>query len=198
MPKKQNQYSLEGKKIPSVTTILNVISKPALMYWYGKHGTKECQRLLKEAGSYGDMVHTITQNFLEGQRQKVTADQKIILKNLKSVTKGWQWEGFEVVLINKEYGYGGTCDGIATIDSKRTLVDFKTSKGVWPEFSLQMAAYEACETADGGKKLDIEQVRILHLDKETLSWSVLNIDTTDLFPIFLAAKDLYEWQQKNK
>lgn len=191
MPKKQNQYSLGGKKIPSVTTILSVISKPALHYWYGKHGTKECQRLLKEAGEYGDMVHTMVQNFLEGQSQKVNQEQKMILKNLKSVTKGWQWQEFEVVLLNEEHGYGGTCDAIATINGRRALIDFKTSSGVWPEFSLQMAAYRACLE-------DIEIVRILHLNKETLSWSVLNIDTTDLLPVFLAAKELYEWQQKHK
>lgn len=191
MPKKQNQYSLKGKKIPSVTTILNVISKPALMYWYGKHGTKECQRLLKEAGEFGDMVHTITQNFLEGQKQRVTSDQKLILRNLKAVTKGWEWLEFEKVLLNPKHSYGGTCDALARVDGRLVLADFKTSKGVWPEFSLQMAAYEAC--LEG-----IEDIRILHLDKETLSWSVLNIDTTGLFPIFLAAKELYEWQQKHK
>lgn len=196
MPKKQNQYSIEGKKVPSVTQILSVINKPPLLYWYGKHGTKECQRLLKEAGEYGDMVHTLVQNFLEGQTQKVNKDQKTILKNLKASTKGWEWDQFEVVLTNDEHGYGGTCDALATIEGKRALVDFKTSKGVWPEFSLQMAAYEQCVMAYSKEELDIEIVRILHLDKETLSWSVLNIDTTDLFPVFLAAKEVYEWTKR--
>lgn len=187
MPKKQNQYSIDGKKVPSVTQILNVINKPALLYWQGKHGNKECRRLLKEAGEYGDMVHTLAQNFLEGQTQKVNPTQKTILKNLNESTKDWEWEGFEVVLLNKEYQYGGTCDALAKIDGKRALIDFKTSKGVWPEFSLQMAAYEACLE-------NIELIRILHLDKETLSWSVLNIDTTGLFDVFLAAKKIYDWE----
>ena len=68
----------------------------------------------------------------------------------------WEAIGQEAVVINEEYGYAGTCDGIARFSRKtwpkdqtwnfeqdevRLLVDFKTSNAIQDTFFWQVEAY---------------------------------------------------------
>lgn len=48
----------------------------------------------------------------------------------------------EVRLVSRVHGYAGTADLIARVDGVPTLVDFKTSKGVFLEYPVQVAAYK--------------------------------------------------------
>ena len=53
----------------------------------------------------------------------------------------------EVVIFNRAELYAGTCDGFVTLLNpntgrrERAIIDYKTSKGVYPETCLQLAAY---------------------------------------------------------
>lgn len=60
----------------------------------------------------------------------------------------------EVQLVSERYRFGGTRDAIA-LDGKRAIADWKTSKAIYPEMLLQLAAYaildeELGNTIDGG------------------------------------------------
>lgn len=46
----------------------------------------------------------------------------------------------EVTVWNAEEGYAGTFDWLGTIDGVMTLVDFKTSRSIWPDHKRQLAA----------------------------------------------------------
>ena len=48
----------------------------------------------------------------------------------------------EVSLVSNEYRYGFTPDGIGYASGELTILDWKTSKGVYPSMLLQVAAYK--------------------------------------------------------
>ena len=74
-------------------------------------------------------------------------------------------EKTECEVVSVAHGYAGRFDAIATINGHRYLVDFKTSKGIWDEYKYQLCAYmQAYNETEADK---IENIAILHLDKET-------------------------------
>lgn len=52
----------------------------------------------------------------------------------------------ETTFWSDQYGYAGTADGLWEIDGVRTLLDVKTSRNVWDEHFMQLAALGACDT----------------------------------------------------
>ncbi len=47
----------------------------------------------------------------------------------------------EVQLVSEEFKYGGTLDAVGFANDKYVLLDWKTSKGVYKNYLLQLAAY---------------------------------------------------------
>lgn len=48
----------------------------------------------------------------------------------------------------------GTIDAVGTIDGATSLIDFKTSNGLWPEMALQVAFYQQAFTEMTGQPLE--------------------------------------------
>ena len=186
--KKINKYIINGKSVTGVTTIIGHRAAKPLLYWYGKNGTEECNRISNEAREFGEKVHNIIEAYIGGQKQTLNDKQSDILDNFKSVTKGWEWLESEKVLLNKEYMYGGTADAIALIDGVKTLVDIKSGNLYDGQESVQLAAYLACLP-------DVKQSKILHLDKEVNSWEVLDRETEGIFDVFLAFLKIYNYEK---
>jgi len=76
-----------------------------------------------------------------------------------------EWEASEVTLFHRSKGYAGTCDAIATINGIRYLIDLKTSRAIYDEYRLQLAAYRQAYNINNTKPID--NVGVLRLDKET-------------------------------
>lgn len=194
MAKKYSKYSLaSGRVVPGVTSILGCIAKPALYNWYAKEG-KNAQIKLEEASEFGSTVHTLIEAIYNGQKPQLNDKLSKITENFESITKNLvkEWLWFERKIISEKYGYGGTAD-LAFIDKdgKRVLADIKTSSGVWPEMNLQLAAYEQALKEDGE---EFDYKIIFHLDKETLVWEIVSIETEGLLDVFLAALRIWTWK----
>jgi len=99
----------------------------------------------------------------------------------------------EKTLVNTKYGFAGTCDAIAIINGTKYLVDWKTSKSIYPEYALQLAAYRLTE----GNNLN---VAILRLDKETGEYEfkdmTKHIEKKE--QAFLSLLDFYYREKKRK
>jgi len=67
--------------------------------------------------------------------------------------------------IYSRLGYAGTLDFIGMVNGRQYLVDFKSSKGFWPEMPMQIAAYAHAHHEMTHE--DIEGAGILRLDKKT-------------------------------
>lgn len=178
-----------------VTSVLQTISKPALMAWpvneskkflmahIGKKLTKE---LVEEASTAyrkksqhgkdaGTIIHELVEKSLKGEEITIPDDPEI-----KSGMKAFElWrEDFapeplyvEQKFYSKDYNYAGTCDLIANIGGKLTVVDFKTANssyyqpdGIYNENFAQAGGYMVGLEEMLG--LEFEEAMIVNLPKD--------------------------------
>lgn len=227
MAKKRSVYKINGKRVPGVTSLTGLLDKPQLMWWAvnkalevyderleaGKaydEGTLNVirqeaktahQKRKTDAGDYGTDVHALIEAALGQQEIVMTEQDKRVMRNFNKETKGWKWMGAEIVVLNEEHMYGGTADAIALLpDGKPYLIDFKTSKGVYPEHELQLTMYAAATPEDEKYRKAWKAMvggRIVHLDKERLTWEVLERDIHEQRPFIPHFRAVYEWVREN-
>ena len=117
---------------------------------------KERKRRLEVAGSRGQSIHA----FLEGAINSRIAGQTFFDPVDKTVKAAYdefvQWEAqhtiewiaAERVLFHLDKRYVGTADAVCVIDGTRTILDFKTGGGIYPDHGLQLAAYASADLAE--------------------------------------------------
>jgi hypothetical protein len=152
--------------LPSVTTIMRAIPKPQVNAW--KCRTPNWKAIAARAADVGTRTHRIIERYLKDESlDELYCDE--IAKPFAAF-RDWQCtSGFELVdserMIWSDKGYGGTVDLVGYIDGALHLVDIKTSKAVYPDYSLQIAAYRTGYEERTGEK--IEGMGIVRLDKPT-------------------------------
>lgn len=70
----------------------------------------------------------------------------------------------EFLVFSKKHKYVGTADGLAVINGKKYLIDYKTSKGIYTTHLYQVSAYLKAWEEEHGEKLD--GAMIIHFRKE--------------------------------
>ena len=100
----------------------------------------------------------------------------------------------ERMVYSRHDKFVGTVDLMAKIDGAFCVADYKTSKAVYPEYELQLAAYFNAgneELAFCGKKNKIEMAYVLRFDKEQGIFEDFIVEQLDQnYKSFLAAKTL--------
>ncbi len=109
-----------------------------------------------------------------------------------------EWLVSEVRVYSERYNYAGTFDARAVVDGAGYILDFKTSKAVYDDMWMQLAAYRQAYYEQSGKD---QLIGILHLPKTRAEfcWHPLD-DTDDIahhFGGFRGAHALYQWKQGN-
>jgi hypothetical protein len=162
------------------------------------HRTKK-----QDAADFGSDVHALVESYIGGQltpEQVMDEQQRRALENFIKVTEGWKWLGAEIILIHEELLYGGTADGLAVLPNGMTVItDTKTSSGVYPEFDLQVAMYAFATPVNSALHTawkQIKEARILHFDKERITWEVLERDISSQFPFIPHFRQCYEWKRQ--
>jgi hypothetical protein len=147
------QYKLaDGTVVPGVTTVLNILAKPALIQWawdLGRQGL-DWREVRDSAGDVGTLAHYFIMCTLKGEQPDTSEySQADIQKanNCLAKFKNWLKEHpispimIETPLVSEEYKYGGTLDLFAEFNGEFILVDFKTGKALYDEYFYQLAAY---------------------------------------------------------
>ena len=102
-----------------------------------------------------------------------------------------EWLSSEEKLYHRKHKYAGTVDARAYINGEYCVIDWKTSKAVYPEYHLQVAAYAKAVEDMHDKKVDATY--ILRCDKVTGRFeAVRSKDIAKNFKAFLAALTLYK------
>ena len=102
-----------------------------------------------------------------------------------------EWISAEEKLYHRKHKYAGTVDALANINGEYCVIDWKTSKAVYPEYHLQVAAYAKAVEDMYEKKVDATY--ILRCDKVTGRFeAVRSTDIAKNFRAFLAALTLYK------
>lgn len=218
----KHSYYFEGKRIPSVTTILSIINKPALIAWAANMAADSFKEAMKagvaydelqinelylnakgahrkkktDAGDIGTFTHKWVEDWIKGK-----APEAPVNEGLRESTERflkWQKEhdvkflSSEQVIYSKKYGYTGTLDFICQYEGKLILGDLKTSNGIYPEMWLQTAAYRQAREEEFPAEKYQGQA-IIRIGKDgTFDFQEEEKDFEKHIAGFLYAKGLYE------
>jgi genome maintenance exonuclease 1 len=147
----------DGKKLPSVTTILDKTKpeekKAALNEWRKRVGIENAQKITTEAANRGTRMHTYLEDYIkQGQLRERGSNpfgwashamaQTVIEDGLKNVNEIW---GVEVPLYFPSL-YAGTTDGCGLHLNEESILDYKQTnkpkRQEWIEdYYLQLVAY---------------------------------------------------------
>jgi hypothetical protein len=180
-------YTVEGKAMPSVTTILGVFNRgldrvpTAILDQKARIGTavhRACE--LDDAGQLDEAsVHPVVAPYLQQWRlfrQRVRFD---VISNEQRV-------------FNPLHNYVGTADRIILFESDRSVLDIKTGiESPW--HALQTAGYAAA--AEQGEGVKIPRRFSLHLTPE--SYKLIEHKKPTDRPTFMAAVSLYHFMKAN-
>lgn len=193
-----HSYTIDGKKAVGVTTALKGIPKDVLVPWAAKlvaehvvDNIYDVKRML-DVGGRGPAVHflkelpnakrdtaavrgTAVHGFAE---QIIKGDEVEVPEHLAAYVEGYlhYLEDFnpttvheELIVGSREHLVAGRLDSIQDIPGYgRAQVDYKTSKGVYGEHALQVAAYrymEVCVDEGGNEQpnVEVEHTFVLHI-----------------------------------
>lgn len=142
--KKGRTYTTpEGKKYPSITTVLSVRGKEAIMAWRARVGEEEANRVARHACTRGTALHTLAERYINNEEtvlsenemphvvQLFNAAQKVLDERLGKIVMQ------ECPLYSNHLRLAGRVDLVAYFDDKLSIVDFKTSKRVKTESDIE-------------------------------------------------------------
>lgn len=209
----KHSFTIGERKILSVTRVTSVIDKsPVLMGWQEKitrnhllerlqSGMPIDERFIKEAtslhraekekaGTSGDIVHEYFEQLALKLKPEIPEEEEArngVLAGLKWINENRvTFLEAEKLSYSKKYDFAGIIDSIARVNGKLTILDFKTSSGIYPEMFLQASAYATMYEEMTKKK--IAQVLILHLDKKTGNFKPYPIENVKgCVDVFIAA-----------
>jgi genome maintenance exonuclease 1 len=159
-----------GKKVPSVTTILDKTksseSREALANWKKRVGEQQAQQITTEAANRGTRMHSYLETYVMMDDLKPLPSNpfahpswfmaaEIILHGLGQVDEFW---GVEVPVYYSGL-YAGTTDCVGLWNGKPAIIDFKQSNRVkkreWIEdYFLQLAAYALAHDEMTGTEIE--------------------------------------------
>lgn len=213
MPHPKIGYSVNGQKVPGVTTVIGRFKDSGpLMFWAFEQG-KAAQRgeIAKlydkrdSAAEAGTLAHSLIEAHIKGVPPPDLSSYPPEIAS--QATQGYKnylnWKDdnkIEIVyremeLVSAKYLYGGCPDAIGR-DSRRQLciLDWKTSNGVYLDYLLQIAAYNNLWLENHPDQPLTGGFHLLRFSKEHADfthhfWSELD-DAWEMFLLFRRAYDL--------
>lgn len=168
-----------------------------------------------KAADIGTLVHEWLERYIKAGVNKEKLPALPTNKEMRHCLKGFfdwvkdnkvKFIASEQKIYSKKYNYAGTFDASAIVNGKRTIIDFKTGKGLYPEMKLQATAYLMAKEEEE-KKTYPGGVILLRLSKENKEKRIESFEaqqvqrkdlTNGLFDIFLACLKIYGWKQSLK
>ena len=208
-------YIFDGVEYPSVTTILGILDKPALIGWaaglavdwcinhreqinhpsFKQNATQGWRDASNIAKDIGTEVHHAIAAFHAGRDAQTDRPE---VQNSLIAYLAWEKEHHVIIeaseapLHDPMWLFAGTLDAVAMVDGVRTLVDYKTSRAVYNEYKYQISAYaDLWETHHPDRK--IERTLIVRLDKESGEFETTDTTKTryDDLDTFMTCLELF-------
>ena len=163
------------RRLPSVTTMLNQLAKPALVKWAARVAAdyacdnwadlaamppSERNRRIaaaadmarNTAAAKGTQIHVWAQQLLAGEPVSIPEEYT---GSVEGLARWWERSGYtpfatEVMVWSDDddlagCGYAGTVDVLAEKGGRLHILDWKSGSGVWPEAAIQVAGYAAAD-----------------------------------------------------
>ena len=210
-------YWQNGEPYLSVTTILQIINKPALMYWFGKEvyyamlkdptidektALQAPYKTSGKAKQRGTTVHSIVEAFKSTEKriENIPMHYRDYAMAFYDFMQDFNIEILEKEksLISEKHKIGGTLDMYARVGKKKMIIDVKTGKGIYQETGLQMSAY-ANMYRELGKEVEEIAVLLLITGKNGRPTGKYKFQTMrENFDAFIACKKLYSYINREK
>jgi len=213
-------YAVEGVegKLPTVTGILGVIDKPWLAAWEKnmaldslvesirgrvlldeelpeavKQAKKAATVYRDKAGKFGTVLHELARAYADHEEIPIPESHSTVFVNLVTVARNLHIVNTEFPVYSLTDRYAGTVDAIALDPGgKVTLIDYKTSSRMAPEYAMQLAAY-ARAFQEMFPEVPPPSACCVRLEKEMYGAEVKYVlDVAASYEGFLAAKRLKE------
>lgn len=173
----------DGVAVPSVTTVLKTLgwNSAPLMFWAFKQGQEHPDAVspyaTDDAARVGTLAHKMIEHEILGRAApQVPPELEGRVAQAMESFHRWQSQASMELLfpeqreVSERHGYGGTLDVIARVNGKIALVDWKTSKAVYQEYLIQLAAYGHLWT-ENHPRMPIEEYHVLRIGKDDTAWS---------------------------
>lgn len=201
---KKHRYTANGKPVDlSISGVLQVISKPALVPWAVKMACGHLERNLKpgvsldeveiknlidgarsahrtraqDAADIGTLVHSFIEDHLKGKNPSLPVNPQA-RNGAEQFLKFLDQHDFEVIeserkVYSRDLDVAGTCDVYGKLDGELVVADIKTSSGIYAEALLQTAGYDLLLNEELG--LDFQKHIVINCPKD----GDLNIHISD-------------------
>jgi len=198
--------SANGDYVVGVSTVLNVLDKPALVAWSNRLGLQgiDSTKYKDKMADIGTITHLrilhqlkcTTPDLSEYSQADIKASENCML-SYQSWFKGHKLEPIciETPLTSDRYGYGGTPDFIGMVDGRLEILDYKTGNGIYGTAFYQVAAYRQLAHELGHR---VEHARILRIGRSADEGFEERLITKfdDEFEIFLNCLSIYNLLKK--
>ncbi|MER5501363.1 hypothetical protein ABT096_29740 [Streptomyces sp. NPDC002561] len=166
------------------------------------------RRKTKAASDLGSAAHDYFERLARGDSvplRQVHADVKPHVTYFKQFLDEIQPEflHLEETVWSDEHQYAGSFDAIARVDGEVVVLDWKTSKSVYDSVALQLSAYRYANRiilAESGESIDVPALAggaVLHVRPE--GWQFVPVECgEDVFRVFLALRDVFDWERDGK
>ena len=202
----------DGKRYPSITTVLSTRNKKGLFEWRKRVGDEVANYVARTSAARGTAVHHMCEDYLNNfpvdWPDKWKEHEKKFLpfclfKQLenKVLQKIDNIRSQECALFSNKYRVAGRVDCIAEYDGKLSIIDFKTStkerNDEWNEnYYIQASAYaEMFEEQTG---TPIEQIVILVVTEDGAVQEFVK-EKYDYIPLLVETIDNFTkaWEEEN-
>ena len=173
----QKYYNKDNVEVPSCTTVIKLLAKDLEGWsnWLGKRGI-DYNAYMDEAASVGTEAHALAESIIkqdenhEVNHNIINQRDEFILRDriCKLVellhNKGYTKLESEISLTGERYG--GTLDLLCYNEdlNKYLLLDFKTSKNIYPSMFIQLAGYT--QLLREVRNIDVSDVGIILLRRD--------------------------------
>ena len=172
--KAHTRYTIDGVRVPGVTTITGVLNKPALVGWANRMGLDgiDTRNYVDNRARMGTLAHEMVEAYLQGREVDLSEESPATVEAAENAmlsfhewAKGHEYRviDIEMKMVSPSWRVGGTCDIYWTLDGVPTLTDLKTGNGIYPDHKCQTMAYASIMRENG---LDVQRVSILNIPRE--------------------------------
>jgi len=152
----------------------------------------------QKAADVGTQIHDWVEMFIKAKSKKDWPEIPKDPQVCNGVTAFLKWVdecevkfiSSEKIVYSKKHKYAGIMDAEAIIKRKLCVIDFKSSKAIYPEMRFQVSAYQAAAEEESGKEYAGNKY-LARFDKETGEFETHEFAEQDKdFEAFLAALTL--------
>ena len=208
----------DGELVPSITNVLGVLDKPALKFWAAgqvaeraydmRHSLTQLEReeavtILKQspwrsssrAADRGTTIHAYLETRLQGlEPREISGEAARFRRAADAFLDEWTPEPLHLEMTVFGDGYAGTGDLWAVLNNGAVAVlDYKTSKAIYPEAALQLAALaHATTTPDGEPAPKVDEAWVVRIGEDGYEAKQVR-DVAGCYEVFRSLLTAWHW-----